>query len=300
MGDERAFTLREAGPEDSRRCFGIFRGSLRDLMRRTGYSDSPDDADAAWPRYEDLFAHLAATSASWWLAEDEDGTPFGYARATLRGATAELSEFFVAPDARVKGAGRALLEHAFPVGWGEHRSIIATLDAPAVALYLRFGVRHQDTAVGFSGAPGRADPGPGLDVTGADLDTILELESEVLGHSRPEDIAYIAGTRPAVIASRAGKALGYAFLPDPHGRAGPIAARDPHDLPALLALVEAAAHEAGVGELDFTVPLSARTAVDWLLAERRFRVDPFYTLLLADSDWARFDRYVPFNPCVIL
>ena len=46
--------------------------------------------------------------------------------------------------------------------------------------------------------------------------------------------------------------------------------------------------------------LSARTAIEWLLGQRGFRIDPFSCLPLADGPWARLDRYLPFNPCLIL
>jgi hypothetical protein len=99
------FTLRPGEPADSRRCFGVFRASLADLMVRIGYRSSHDaDADAAWPSYEPLFAHLARTAGAWWIAEDGAGRTIGYARSTLRATTVELTEFFVAPDARVAGS----------------------------------------------------------------------------------------------------------------------------------------------------------------------------------------------------
>jgi hypothetical protein len=94
--------------------------------------------------------------------------------------------------------------------------------------------------------------------------------------------------------------VGYAFLPNARGSAGPVAAADPRDLPAALAALEDAAHERGLDTLELTVPLAATSGVSWLLGERGFRLDPFYCLLLADGDWAQLDRYVPFNPCLFL
>jgi len=94
--------------------------------------------------------------------------------------------------------------------------------------------------------------------------------------------------------------VGYAFLPNVRGSAGPVAVTDPRDLPAALAALEHASHEAGLETLELTVPLAATTGVRWLLGERRFRLDPFYCLLLADGDWAQLDRYLPFNPCLFL
>jgi len=299
-----AVSLRPATPADSRACFAIFRRSLGDLLTRLGYhaADAPaDEPLALWPAYETLFAHLAATCAQWWIAERaDDGTPLGYARSTQRGGTLELTEFFVDPGARVTGIGRALLGRAFPLGLGEHRAIIATLDAPAVALYLRFGVVHQSTGVDVTGRPRPVAPPAGYDVSTATLDDVLALEGELLGHPREADVRFMLGDRPAALLRHAGRPVAYAFEANEHGFAGPVGALDPAHLPAALAHVEGAAHAAGLQRLDLTLPLSARSAVDWLVGERGFRLDPFYCLFLADGPWARLDRYLPFNPCLIL
>jgi GNAT superfamily N-acetyltransferase len=298
-----AAVIRPAGAADSRACFGLFRASFEDLLRRIGFlaADAPgDDVDALWPAHATLFDHLAATCAQWWIAEDGGGRPIGYARSTQRGELVELTEFFVAADARVAGVGRALLERAFAPGLGTHRAIIATVDAPAVALYLRFGVSHQTTGVDLTGRPRAVALPAGYEAARATLGELLEMEGELLGHGRREDLAFMLADRPATMLRRDGVAVAYAFAANPHGYAGPVAARDPADLPAALALVEAAAHEAGMERLDLTVPLAARTAVEWLLGQRGFRIDPFYYLFLADGPWARLDRYLPFNPCLML
>ncbi|HTN24464.1 MAG TPA: GNAT family N-acetyltransferase [Solirubrobacteraceae bacterium] len=297
-----AVDLRPAAAGDSRACFDVFRRSLGDLMHRTGHPEAGalPGADALWPAYEGLFAHLAATCAQWWIAEDGDGRLAGYARSTLRGDVLELTEFFVAPESRVRGVGRALLEHAFGPGLGTHRAVIATVDAPAVALYLRFGVRHQASGADFSARPRRVAAPAGLEAEPATLDELLALEQQLLGHGRREDLAFMLRDRPAVVLRRGGRPAGYAFLANTHGYAGPIGALDPADLPGALAYVEDAAAAAGIERLDLTVPLAAHAAVDWLLGERGFRIDPFYCLFLADGPWARLDRYLPFNPCLML
>jgi len=296
--------IRPGEPADSRACFALFRRSLWDLMKRTGYLPADDpgpDIAPLWLSYVGLFEHLARSYAQWWVAEDSDGQLLGYARSTLRGETLELTEFFVAPGARVSGLGRALLERAFPVGLGSHRAIIATVDAPAVALYLRFGVAHQTTGVDMTGSPREIDLPAGYDVRAVgDARELVGLEGELLGHARPEDLRYMLGDRDALILCRDGASVGYMFLPNENGYAGPVGVLDPADMPAALAYVEHAAWSAGMQRLDLTVPLAARSAVAWLLGERGFRIDPFYCLYLADGPWARLDRYLPFNPCVIL
>jgi GNAT superfamily N-acetyltransferase len=295
--------IRPATAADSRACFGVFRASLGDLLRRTGHPAAAAVAAGAeeeWPAYTSLFAHLAATCAQWWVAEDDDGRIAGYARSTLRGDVLELTEFFVVPDARVTGIGRALLERAFAPGLGTHRAIIATVDAPAVALYLRFGVVHQAAGFDLSGRPRAVAPPTGYEVGEPTLDELVALEHELLGHGRREDLAFMLGDRPALLLRRDGRAVAYAFGANADGYAGPVGALDPADLPAALAVLENAAHDAGVEHLDLTVPLTAHTAIDHLLGERGFRIDPFYCLFLADGPWARLDRYVPFNPCLML
>lgn len=296
--------IRPATAADSRACFAIFRGSLADLLTRLGYrapDAPPADPDALWPAYETLFAHLAATCAQWWIAEDpDDGAALGYARSVQRGGTLELTEFFVAPDARVAGLGRALLERAFPPGLGKHRAIIATLDAPAVALYLRFGVAHQTTGVDVSGAPQAIAPPAGYDVGPATPQEIAAFERELLGHAREPDIAFMLADRRGVVLRHGGRPVAYALEPNQHGFAGPVGALAPEHLPAALAHLEGAAHAAGLERLDLTLALSAHSAVRWLVGERGFRIDPFYCLFLADGPWAKLDRYLPFNPCLIL
>jgi GNAT superfamily N-acetyltransferase len=295
--------LRPAAAADSRACFDLFRRSLGDLMGRTGHPAAAAvqaGGGLLWPAYEGLFAHLAATASQWWLAEDAGGRTAGYARSTLRGDVLELTEFFVAPEVRVAGVGRALLQRAFAPGLGTHRAVIATIDVPAVALYLRFGVTHQTSGVDFTARPRAVALPDGLDAGAATLEELLALEAQLLGHGRREDLAFMLRDRPAIVLRRDGRPVAYAFLANAHGFAGPIGALDPADLPAALAHVEAAAHAAGIERLDLTVPLAARTAVDWLLGERGFRIDPFYCLFLADGPWARLDRYLPFNPCLML
>lgn len=295
--------IRPATAADSRACFGVFRASLGDMMRRTAHPAAAAvaaGADEEWPAYVSLFDHLAATCAQWWAAEGDDGAIIGYARSTLRGAVLELTEFFVAPGARVAGLGRALLERAFAPGLAEHRAIIATLDPPAVALYLRFGVSHQATGLDLSGRPRALAPPAGYEIAEPALDELLALEAQLLGHGRREDLRFMLADRPALLLRRGGRAVAYAFGANADGYAGPVGALDPGDLPAALTVLENAAHEAGVERLDLTVPLSAHAAVEHLLGARGFRIDPFYCLFLADGPWARLDRYLPFNPCLML
>ncbi|MEY2517409.1 MAG: hypothetical protein QOJ89_4767 [bacterium] len=295
-------SFRPATAADSRACFELMRAAVHDLMQRTGAvapGTAAPDLEAHWARAEGLYGHLAGACQQWWLAEDPGGRPVGYARSIERDATVELTEFFVATGARGGGVGRALLERAFAPGWGAHRVVIATTETSANALYLRFGVDHQTTGADLVGTPRAVALPAGYDSAPATPEDVLAIEAELLGHARPPEVAFMLADRPATILRRAGRAVGYIFAPNPHGRCGPVAALDPADLPAALAQLENAAHAAGVERLGLTVPFAASGAVTWLL-RRGFRIEPTYTFFLADGPWAKLDRYLPFNPCFFL
>jgi GNAT superfamily N-acetyltransferase len=296
-------SLRPATADDSRTCYAIMRGAMHDVLLRAGVlaSDALEPSiEERWPRAVGLFGHLAATCSQWWIAEDRDGRAVGYARSIEREATVELTEFFVLPDARGSGIGRGLLERAFAPTAGTHRLVVATTEPAAVGLYLRFGVAHQTTGIDVAATPRAVKLPAGYEAAPATLEDVLAIEREVLGHGRPQEVAFMLADRPATLLRRDGRAVAYAFGPNAHDQCGPVAALDPADLPAALAQLETAAHAAGVESLELNVPLTATEALAWLLAERRFRVDPLLALFLADGPWAKLDRYLPFNPCLFL
>jgi len=300
-----AVSFRRATAADDAATFAIFRRSLWDYMARSGLLGADDPAEApvesAWPRWEAMYIHLRETAAEHWVAE-RDGTIVGYARSIERAGLLELTELFVDPAGQTRGIGRALLERAFPLERGRHRSIIATMDARALALYLRFGVTVDAVGGDFERAPGPVEVETDLQLERAgpqDTDEILQVEQAVLGHPRREDIAFLLRDRPAVIYRRGGTAAGYGFDCNEHGQFGPVAVLDPADLPVALAHLETSAHAAGLERISVSCALTNRTAVSWFLG-RGYRVNPFYVLYLADEPFAQLDRYIPGNPLVIL
>lgn len=297
--------FREGTEADIRPAYAVFRRSLWDYLHRIGYLGPGDpaepDVEGSWARQGPFIEHLARTAARFWVAETDDGRLVGVARSIQRGGLVELTEFFVDPTAQARGVGRGLLERAFPLGWGEHRSIIATFDPRALSLYLRFGVHAAGVAGDFSGPPRVDRLRTDLDLAPgsiADTAAVLEIEEQVLGHQRPEDVAFFVATRPLTVARRRGRVVGYAFGSNGTG-IGPVAALDPADLPPLLAHLEAEAAEAGHESIEFSLSLANRTAVDHVLA-RGLRLDPFYTLLLENEPFVRFDRYALTTPNFIL
>lgn len=293
-------TIRPAEAPDMRGAFAVFRRSLMPMLHRLGIVASPDVTDAmldeAWRPRGAWIEHLWRTAAENWVAVDEDGRVGGWALSVQRGSVLELAMFFVDPDAQSKGLGRALLERAFPIGRGPHRSIIATQDPRAMSRYLRSGVRFITSIVDFEAKPRLVSPDTDLEFerleasSPASIDLIAGVEAELIGHRRAVDTAFLLEQRPAWIARRRGAVAGFAFGFNDE-LTGPIGALDPRDIPALLDLVENEAAERGATNLYFSTPLDNHTAVEHLLA-RGYTIDPFVASLLADADWLKTDRWI--------
>jgi GNAT superfamily N-acetyltransferase len=296
------FEIRRATADDSRRAFDVFLASARDLSARQNHPWDPEP-ETQWTRMRYLFDHLAAHAAEWWIAEEPaTGQAIGYARSVERGGLFELAEFFVHPGRQSAGVGGALLDRAFPFGRGEVRAIIATTDLRAQARYYRSGCSARFPIAGMLGAPHAVAPDPGVEAVplrpgGSDLETVRDIEREVLEFDRGDELEWLAELREGYLYRRAGRPIGFAFL-SPAG-SGPIAALDEAEQPAILAHVETRAAELGIDELGLELPMVNEVAVRHLL-DRGFRFDPFYTFLMSSRPFGQFDRYIGFSPPFVL
>lgn len=293
--------IRPATADDTPACFDVFWEAIGDLATRLGH---PWEGTAAerWPRFASLYGHLADVAAEWWVAvAPGDGTLVAYARSIERGGLFELTEFFVRPGHQAAGVGRALLERAFPAGRGEVRVIIATTDIRAQARYLRAGTAAQVPIFGLSGAPAAAELPPGISVEAlrADaaraegLDEVAAIEREVLEHDRGDELRWLLSEREGYLYRRDGEAIGFGFVAA--SRSGPVAARRPEDLPAILLHLEGRAHALGAERLAFEIPGSNGEAIRHLLA-RGWQLDPFFTFLMANRPFGKLDRFIGFMP----
>jgi GNAT superfamily N-acetyltransferase len=296
--------LRPIRPDDAFALYEVFRRSLAGLLERINdpwpYDPTRPDEAAYWDaRWRPMFEHLGAACDLAWVAES-DGDAVGYARSMRRGDTRELTEFFVLPEAAGRGLGRLLLEAALPDGEAAHRMIIATPDVSAQARYLRAGFRTHGVVADLRGSP---DPTPvptdlvarPIDVADPrDLDALAELDTRLLHGRRDADQRWFAAHRTGRLFLRDGRPAGYGWA---GWWAGPVAALDAHDLPAMLAMLEEVAAQDGREEIGWQVPQTAQPAVQHLLS-RGYRLDPFPTFLMSDGPDlpGRFDRYLLTSP----
>jgi GNAT superfamily N-acetyltransferase len=295
--------LRRASPDESRACNDLLWTSATDLGRRHG-TELDGTSDEWWADLEPLFAFLAEHAAEWWVAEVPGTTqPVGYARSIERGGLFELTELFVRPGIQSKGIGRQLVEHAFPVGRGDVRSIIATTDVRATSRYYAADTIARFPYFTLSGKP-RTDArhgGIAAEPIGTDpraLDAVTTIERAVLDFPRRTDeLRWLAETRPGHLFMRRGEPIGFAFLGT--SGAGPIAALEPADLPPILGHVEALAADAGNDKLELEVPGVNEAAIRHLLG-RGFHIDPWINILMSNRPFGRFDRFIGFSPPIFL
>ena len=296
------FHVRRATADDSRRVFDVFIASARDLTARKNVPWEVEP-ESQWAKMRYLFDHLAAHAAEWWLAEDPtDGEVIGYARSVERGGLFELAEFFVHPERQSAGIGAALLDRAFQPGRGEVRAIIATTDLRAQARYYRSGCAARFPIAGMLGAPHPIEVDAGVEVVrvrpdSPEIDEMRRIEVDVLEFERGDEFRWLAELREGYLYRRGGEPIGFAFVGS-HG-SGPIAALDATDQAAILSHVESRASELGVDELGLELPMVNEVAIRHLL-DRGFRFDPFYTFLMSNRPFGRFDRYLGFSPPFVL
>jgi len=292
-------TVRPGTPDDQYPCFVIFQKSLVDLVRRQGGGESvagmdePDRILKAWDGYQSLYDLLGSVADQFWVAE-QDGQVIGYARSQSFDGTRELTEFFVRPGVQSGGIGRELLRRAFPADT-PRRTIIATTDARAQALYMRSGLFPFVPCLNMvTATPTERPVESDLDfvpLTASHLGVLADIDRAILGFRRDAIHQWFIDTRHGFLYQRGGKAMGYGY----EGvRGGPFALRDPDDFPAVLAHAENDAARESHGQW-FVVPGSNHRALACLL-ERGFRVDPFVVFLMTSGPFGQLDRYVITSP----
>ena len=302
MSADVEFRYRRATPDDALACNELMWRSVTDLAIRQG-TPLGGTAEDWWQSSEALNRLLIKQAAEWWVAEvPASGQLVGFARSIERDGLFELTEFFVLPNYQSRGIGRALIGRAFPAGRGNVRSIIATSDVRAQARYYAAGTVARFPLYTLGGIPTEAasvhhltaEPIEGVQAIRAQR----EIERSVLGHQRSDaEMEWLLARRQGHLYRRADRDVGFSFL-GPDG-AGPMAALDPSDLPAILLHVEDVARSIGLERLELQVPAPNEVAVRHLFG-RGFHFDKWINFLMSDRPFGNFDRLIPFSPPLFL
>jgi GNAT superfamily N-acetyltransferase len=310
-----SITYRPGELADTYATYQVFMQSILDLSQRQGVmaitgGDDPAVLDELWERRRPLLEHLARSAAHFWVAENK-GQVVGYARSILRPAQVmpaggvqhlELTEFFILPGEQSHGVGTELLSRTFPTGNDKlHRSIIATTDSRALALYLRARVYPRFPIINFERFPQICEIASDLEfkpiaLLDGSLATLASIDEAILGFRRDEDHTWLMSDRQGYLYIRSGIPVGYGYV---GYRSGPFALLDSSDFPAVLAHAETQAAIASSSVFGVETPVINRRAVDHLLG-RGFRLSPFIALFLCDEPFGRFENYLATAPPFIL
>jgi hypothetical protein len=285
---------------DSYAVFSAFEETLADLSRRLGSSTAtswhdPSALERTWQQRRPLYEHLATTAEHFWIAE-EDERPIGFARSVLRDGLRQLTELFVVPGSQSSGAGRELMAHVFPSGGAERKSIMATTDVRAQALYLKSGVYPRFPIYYFGRQPERVEVATDLTIetltaTLETLEVLAALDKSVLGFRRDVDHAWLLSGREGYLYRRDDQPVGYGYV---GFNSGPFALLEAADFPAVLAHAESQAALQGQ-PFGVEVPTVNQIAVEYLLS-RGYRLDSFVAILMNDEPFGKFENYIISSP----
>lgn len=287
-------TYRAGTPEDSYAVFYLFEETIADLVRRFGATTptSPEALAKMWDERRSLYDHLARTADQYWIAE-QVGEIIGFSRAIMRGGMQELTELFVKPGIQSSGVGRELITRALPSG-AAHRTIIATPDFRAQALYLKMGVYPRFPIYYFGRTPDIVplETDLGFVPAAESLEALAGIDQQILGHRRDVDHQWLLGERQVYLYTRAGQIVGYGYVGH---RNGPFALLNAADFPAVLAHAESEAARQGREHFGVEVPTINQTALAYLVS-RGFKLDSFMAIFMSDAPLGRFENYIVTSP----
>src|SRR5579859_4144489 len=224
-----------------------------------------------WTEQLPALEFMTRTADQFWIA-DRGGQTVGYARTIQFDGVRELTEFGVLPAEQSAGIGRELLTRAFSTEGARRRTILASTDSRAQALYLKCSVYPRFFVKYFSRAPERAHVDTDLMIepvvaTDDTLAAFAKVDRVVLDIQRDAIHRFLLGDRQGYLFRRGAHAVGYSYVGQ---RAGPFAVLDESDFPAVLAHAESLAAERGAASFGVNVPMINRAAINYLL-DRKFR-----------------------------
>jgi GNAT superfamily N-acetyltransferase len=276
----------------------VFFRSMEDLDERRRRVLQPRD-----PRpLEAHLRHLQASDPRTCIVADDHGSLAAFGVAMVREGQAFLSFLFVVPAWQGRGIGRAVTLACLQAA-GETLRVATCAEADqlvSTGLYASLGLAPREPIYLLRGTLDEAalpllPPGVQahlLDASGPPDSAVGALDLEVLGYRRPLDHAFWAsGGRRGWSFEASGTLLGYGYA-HPSGRIGPVAARQPDLLPAMLGhLVRGTPVLEGRQAI---VPGAAAAALRLLMAAG-LRMDGTPAVYCTDRPGPRLDRYLPMS-----
>lgn len=260
---DAAVRIRPARPRDLAVCAGIAVRSIRDMIRRQG--ERP-------PHFQEhdfllFFRHALATDPKGFQVAISRGRIVCFGIAVLRDNTHFLAQFFALPGSQSQGIGRRVLARVFEEPRPPARAVrtvVASLDLRAQALYLKFGMLPRTMLYNVSGPP-KAPSSTRLELrqvgpTGRSTPRARALAARfdrpLRGARRDEDYRFwfsaVPGTR-FFEARHRGTTVGYVLIRG-NGVIGPGGVRDRSLSGALLSAALARARELGVKKVTVWIP----------------------------------------------
>jgi ribosomal protein S18 acetylase RimI-like enzyme len=292
--------FRPARAEELQRAQELVVRSINDLTERHGFGSM---ATLRPPDFQ-LFS-LKDDADGVWVAE-ADGDIVGFALSWVCGDLWFLAELFVAPSQQGRGVGNELLarafEHARKAGATNKSLITFTFNVVSQGLYVRHGLfprlplyfvgGTRDALMNrLQGDKLRRTP---IEPTASHLKTLAQLDVSALGISREKHHRYLLNdsTMKGVFLHDAADCVGYAYV-SATGHVGPLAVTRTGAMGAALRSALGLAAASTAAQVSAFLPGVSEAL--GIAIEHGLRIT-FPMVLLSESDFGDWTRYLPRNP----
>ena len=295
--------IRHAEAGDAYGVYRVLLHSYEDMIERTGQGEAQTfTAEQLRAEYaNDKYIHdFLENEAEYFEVAERAGEIVGYARTINAGGQRELTDFFVLPEVQASGVGKELLKRAFPPG-AKYRSIIATTDISAQALYMKAGLYPYTNIYSFVKAPEARSYQTDLQIvpvtySRSTLHQLAVIDAEILEIRRDAKHEFLLGQKTCFIYYRNNRPVGYGYT----GKmAGPFALLNSSDYPAILAHAETYATSQAYEKFNVNIPTTNSTVVRYAM-ENGFRLDDFSCVLMLEKPFGRFENYAVSVPMYFL
>jgi GNAT superfamily N-acetyltransferase len=292
---------RPARLEDLEEADALVVRSINDLTERHGFGPMVVPRP---PRFQQF--SLRDEPDGLWVAEDT-GRIVGFAFSWVCGDLWFLAQLFVSPGQQGSGLGGELLkrtlDHAQKAGATKKALITFAFNSVSQGLYIRHGLYPRlplylvsvprDALRGrLEGPQFRCEP---LQTSGADLHTLVRIDSQVLGVSREKHHKYLIDddAMRGVAFFEGDDCVGYAYV-SRGGHIGPLVAVEPKAMGTAFRTALVVALEGGSSKVSAFLPGTSEATLS-LAIEYGMRIT-FPMMLMSSLDFGDWRLYLPRDP----